>query len=98
MWKFSQVFSSVGVQGQVEVHGSSARESEKEMERGMALVDACVERCYGHHGAPTIWASVVCGVLLQRTYFLKRAVPWCRVLCSVCCLVGLKKSERKRID
>ena len=43
------------------------------------------------HGVPTIWAFVVCGVLLQRTYFLKRAVPCCRVLCSVCCLIGKKK-------
>ena len=44
------------------------------------------------HGVPTIWAFVVCGVLLQRTYFLKRAVPCCRVLCSVCCLIGKKKN------
>ena len=37
MWKFSQVFSSVGVQGQVEVHGSSVlreRAREKWREQG----------------------------------------------------------------
>ena len=63
-----------------------------------------VERCCGRHGVPTIWAFVVCGVLLQRTYFLKRVVPWCRVLCSVCCLVGINNKKttyakkNKRLD
>ena len=30
------------------------------------------------------------------TYFVKRAVPWCRVLSSVCCVVGFQKKKKKK--
>ena len=55
-----------------------------------------VERCCGRHGVPTIWAFV-CGVLLQRTYILKRAVRL-GVACAVFrVLLGrLKKGGKRR--
>ena len=53
-----------------------------------------MERCCGRHGVPTIWAFV-CGVLLQRTYILKRAVRL-GVACAVFrVLLGRFKKERK---
>ena len=72
------------------------RESERErhveedmgedMWRGAAGVTAC--QLSGRF--------VVCGVPLQRTYCLKWAAPWCRVLCSVCCLVGFQKKKKQK--
>ena len=73
------------------------RKSESERERHVRSHGwRHVEGCCGRHGVPTIWAFVVCGVLLQRTYCLKWAVPWCRVLCSVCCLVGFHNKKKKK--